>query len=171
MFFIKCLWILILLIFPKHNKYGFISEYFALKWYIFVALMNKNCCLHSNEDFNKIVFPILRNKQNILVLLLLLYHLILVLDLCQGLSYLFFFINMNWWLFSIPKTTLFPETKFWGVKCNQESNPIQEYLSGSAILVNLTAPNIQSFRVNSNFMSLTIFLIQRQELNLLHCSE
>ena len=28
-------------ILPKHNGYGFISEFFALNWYVFVELTNK----------------------------------------------------------------------------------------------------------------------------------
>ena len=32
-------------IFPKHNKYLPISEFFALNWYIFVALTNKKLLL------------------------------------------------------------------------------------------------------------------------------
>ena len=27
--------------FPKHSGYGFIWEFFALNWYIFVAITNK----------------------------------------------------------------------------------------------------------------------------------
>ena len=32
-------------ILPKHNRYGFISESFALNWYIFIALANKKLFL------------------------------------------------------------------------------------------------------------------------------
>ena len=32
-------------IFPKLNEYGFISEFFALNWYSFLALMNKKLLL------------------------------------------------------------------------------------------------------------------------------
>ena len=41
-------------IFPKHEGYFFISEYFPLKWHIFVALKIKNCCLWCNAGLNKI---------------------------------------------------------------------------------------------------------------------
>ena len=64
-------------------------------------------------------------------------------------------------------TAFLPQSKFGTVKSERESNPIpypeQEFpnpelisktkLSGSAFLVTLTAPNNQSFRLNSAFMS------------------
>ena len=41
-------------IFPKHKGY-FFSESFALNWYIFIALTNKNYCSHYNVDLEKLI--------------------------------------------------------------------------------------------------------------------
>ena len=37
-------------VFPRQNKYGFISESFTLNWYTFIPLANKNFHLHYNAD-------------------------------------------------------------------------------------------------------------------------
>ena len=41
-------------IFPKHKGY-FFSESFALNWYIFIALTNKNYCSHYNVELEKLI--------------------------------------------------------------------------------------------------------------------
>ena len=43
-------------IFFKHNKCDFISESFALNWYIFVALTHKIYWFHCNEDLKWMFF-------------------------------------------------------------------------------------------------------------------
>ena len=50
---------------------------------------------------------------------------------------------------------ILPQSKFGSEKCEREPNaaPHPDYLSGSAFLINLTAPNKQSFKVNSAFKS------------------
>ena len=43
-------------ILPEHNKYGFISESFALNWYIFTALTNKKLLLQLSCRLNTNLF-------------------------------------------------------------------------------------------------------------------
>ena len=44
-------------IFPKHNAYYLISEFFfCLELILFTALTNKNCCFHYNADFRQFFY-------------------------------------------------------------------------------------------------------------------
>ena len=82
-----------------------------------------------------------------------------MLDLHQELRYLTLLLTIcTDELLSTPKTiTFLPQSKFGSEKSDRESNPIpysdEQYLSGSLLVVKLTASNKQSFKVKSAFKS------------------
>ena len=45
-------------ILPKQNEYGFVSESYALNWYIFTPLAYKKCYFHCNAGLYKLSFVI-----------------------------------------------------------------------------------------------------------------
>ena len=115
-------------IFPKLNEYGFISEFFALNWYSFLALMNKKLLLTLQWrlkqnflcDFEKFI----ENSASAAIAVSS--------NPCfwpyQGIKYFFLVMNISWWAdelyFTSKITTVLPQLKFETKKRERESNPL-----------------------------------------------